>query len=81
MVAYYTLLARDLGREQVRDGSLWLQWRWAMLDYYEWFFDDPTALVSMLSNFVVDYQTLTGNFAMMRYRSILQALGKQPKIK
>ncbi|AVO67365.1 helix-turn-helix transcriptional regulator [Weissella cibaria] len=82
LVAYYTLLARDLGREQVRDGSLWLQWRWAMLDYYEWFFDDPTALVSMLSNFVVDYQTLTGNFAMMmRYRSILQALGKQPKIK
>ncbi len=72
-----TQLARDLGREQVRDGSLRLQWRWTILEYYEWFFDDPTALVSMLRNFVIDYQTLTGNFAMMlRYRAILQALGK-----
>lgn len=75
LVTYYTILARDLGRDQVRVGSLWLQWRWTMLDYYECFFDNPTALISMLSNFVIDYQTLTGNFAMMkRYRSILQAL-------
>lgn len=39
-----THLARDLGREQVRDGSLRLQWRWAILEYYEWFFDDPDSI-------------------------------------
>ncbi len=75
LVQFYTTLSRQLGTQQVRDGSLALQWRWIMLDFFEIIFDNPQRVIRLLSHYIVDYQTMTGDSeAVGRFRTILQAL-------
>lgn len=43
--------------------------------FFDIIFDDPQRVISLLSHYIVDYQTMTGDAeAVGRFRTILQAL-------